>query len=571
MRWIIGERDADAEARLRKELGVPSLVAAVLVQRGYREPEEADRFLNPSLSHLHDPRELPDYAAARDAILGARERKERIYVHGDYDVDGVTSSAIFGRFLKAAGCDVHVHVPHRMKEGYGIHLNAVKEAQELGTNLFLTCDCGGTAHVQVDAAREAGMTVVVTDHHTLDEALPNAHAVVNPHRDDSRYPFDELSGAGVAFKLCEGLCRELELPVGKFYDHYLDLAALGTIADVMPLTGENRIIAKFGLKALAQTRKAGLQALMEVAGVDPSKGVTAYHVGFLLGPRLNAAGRIDDAALASRLLLTKDMEEARALATEIDAINLDRRMRQEMIVQQAVTMVESSGAAEQNVIMVASEEWHSGIVGIVAGKLVERFNRPAFVMTVNTKTGMCKGSGRSIKTFDLASTIRAFPDLVSGGGHAAAAGCAFPYDRLEDVRKAFHDFASNVLTPEDLEPTMAIDLEVDSAEVTSAAADALDLLAPFGCGNPKPNFLVRGMRVTQLKPTKNPQHVKVTFRTPQAGNFPAIAFGMGDRFGASGVDVVTDVVFQPEINEWQGHRSLQLKVSDYALSEPAVL
>ncbi|RYG38309.1 single-stranded-DNA-specific exonuclease RecJ [bacterium] len=567
MRWIIGERDADAEARLQKELGIPSLVAAVLVQRGYTDPEAADRFLNPSLSHLHDPRKLPDYAAARDTILGARERKERIYVHGDYDVDGVTSSAIFGRFLKAIGCDVHVHVPHRMKEGYGIHLNAVKEAEELGTKLFLTCDCGGTAHEQVEAARAAGMSVVVTDHHTLDEALPNAHAIVNPHRSDSAYPFDELSGAGVVFKLCEGLCRELELPVGKYYDNYLDLAALGTIADVMPLNGENRIIAKYGLNVLAQTKKAGLRALMEVAGVDPTKGVTAYHVGFLLGPRLNAAGRIDDAALASRLLMTKDPEEAKGLAIDIDAINLDRRMRQELVVQQAVTLAEASGAAEQNVVMVASEEWHSGIVGIVAGKLVERFNRPAFVMSVNTKTGLCKGSGRSIKSFDLASTIRAFPELVSGGGHAAAAGCAFPFSRFEEVRKAFHDFAANILTPEDLEPTMAIDLEVESTEVTSAAADALEMLAPFGCGNPKPNFLVRGMRVTQVKPTKNPQHVKVNFRTSLAGNFPAIAFGMGERFGASGVDVVTDVVFQPEINEWQGHRSLQLKVSDFALSE----
>ncbi|CAN5433455.1 single-stranded-DNA-specific exonuclease RecJ [soil metagenome] len=566
MRWLIGERDASAEARLQKELGVPSLVAAVLVQRGFTDPNEADRFLNPSLDHLHDPRTLPDYEAARDAILGARERNEKIYVHGDYDVDGVTSSAIFGRFLKAAGCDVHVHVPHRMKEGYGIHLNAVREAQELGTKLFLTCDCGGTAHEQVEAAREAGMAVVVTDHHTLDAALPNARAVVNPHRADSLYPFTELSGAGVAFKVCAGLCRELELPLGKFYDHYLDLAALGTIADVMPLCGENRVIAKFGLRALAATKKAGLLALMKVAGVEPDKGVTAYHVGFQLGPRLNAAGRIDDAALASRLLLTKDPDEAQALAEEVDAINIDRRMRQELIVQQAIALAETSGATLQNVIMVASEEWHAGIVGIVAGKLAERFHRPTFVLTVNPNTGMCKGSGRSIKTFDLASTIRAFPELVSGGGHAAAAGCSFPYEKFADVRQAFHDFAGTILTPEDLEPTLGVDLEVEPQEVTAAAAEALEGLAPFGCGNPKPTFVTRGLRVTQLKPTKNPQHVKVTFRTSNAANFPAIAFNLGDRFGASGIDAMTDVVFQPEMNEWQGRRSLQLKVSDYALS-----
>lgn len=270
-RWIVGERDREAEGNLQRELGIPSLLAAVLVRRGFHEPAAADRFLNPRLDQLHDPRKLPDYEAAKNAILGAKERDELIFVHGDYDVDGVTSAAIFHRFLSRIGCRVHTHVPHRMREGYGIHLSAVEEAKTLGAKLFLTCDCGVGAHEQVEAAKEAGMAVVVTDHHSVGAELPAAEAVINPHRIDSVYPFSELSGAGVVFKLCEGLSREIGLDVANYHRAYLDLAALGTIADVMPLEDENRIIARFGLERLTETKKVGLRALMREASINLSR------------------------------------------------------------------------------------------------------------------------------------------------------------------------------------------------------------------------------------------------------------------------------------------------------------
>jgi single-stranded DNA-specific DHH superfamily exonuclease len=323
MNWRVQGRDPEAEGRLARELGVPSLVAALLVQRGYADPAAASKFLDPKLEELFDPRLLPDYVPASEAILGARERKELIYVHGDYDVDGVTSAALFSRFLAAIGCNVKTHVPHRMREGYGIHRSAVEAAKNEGAKLFLTCDCGISAHEQVAMANEAGMKVVVTDHHSIGADLPAAVAIVNPHRQDSQYPFDELSGVGVVFKLCDGINRELGNDPKNYYRAFLDLAALGTIADVMPLVSENRIIAKFGLERLAETKKVGLQALMREANIVPGAGrsLRAYHVGFIIGPRLNAAGRIDDAALALQLLLENDLEAATAQARRIEEVN----------------------------------------------------------------------------------------------------------------------------------------------------------------------------------------------------------------------------------------------------------
>lgn len=570
-RWLVGPRDAEAEGRLQRELGVPSLVAAVLAQRGLTDPAEADRFLNPSLDHLHDPRELPDYASARDAILGARERKERIYVHGDYDVDGVTSAAILGRFLKAIDCDVLVHVPHRMKEGYGIHRSAVEAAAEAKAKLFLTCDCGVGAHDQVAQANAAGMTVVVTDHHTVGEALPEAAAVINPHRRDSKYPYEELSGAGVVFKLCQGLAAELGLPLNHYFQRYLDLAALGTIADVMPLTGENRIIARYGLAAIPTSRKVGLQALMREAKItlEDGKPLRSYHVGYVLGPRLNAAGRIDDAAMALQLLLESDGAAAGELARQIEEINVARKTEQQRVIDEATEIVLRDGLHERNVIVVGCPGWHSGIVGIVAGRLVDQFRRPTFVLTVS-EGGVAKGSARSIPNFNLADALRAHAHLfLSGGGHAMAAGCSFPFERIGEVRDALHAYAAEFLTPEDFVPTYQVDMEVHPDEITMSAIEALSHLEPFGCANPEPLFVARGVTLTQILPTKNPIHVRLKLRAGRTNGIPAIAFGIGERFSAIPGGTEADLLFQPGLDEWKGMRSVKWQIKDFALSEGA--
>lgn len=569
-RWIVGPRDHDAEARLVKELGIPTIVAAVLAQRGFIEPEAAHKFLHPSLDDLHSPKTLPDYEEAKKAILGARERKELIFVHGDYDVDGVTSAAILNRFLSKIGCEVHTHVPHRMREGYGIHRSAVEAAKAQGARLFLTCDCGVGAHEQVEIAKEAGMRVVVTDHHTVGATLPDADAVVNPHRVDSEYAFPEISGAGVAFKLCLGLSDELGFDRFHYFRAFLDLAALGTIADVMPLQDENRIIARHGLAFLAETKKIGLQALMREAKltVEPGKPLRSYHVGYVLGPRLNAAGRLDDADLAFKLLIETDFDRAADYARKIEEVNFERKSAQQKIVDEATEMVLTKGWHERNVIVVGNPGWHSGIVGIVAGRLVDTFHRPTFVVTINETEGVCKGSARTIPNFHLADAIRAHPDLfLSGGGHAAAAGCSFRLEDFDRVADALDLYAGSMLTPEDFVPTVAADMEVEAGEVTLAAAEALSALEPFGCANPEPIFVARGVSFAQVLPTKNPAHVRLTLRQGTSSAVPGIAFGIGERITQTGAGAITDLLFQPNVDEWKGNRQLKWQVKDYATVE----
>ncbi len=566
--WTVQPRNRDAEQRLIQELGVPSIVAALLVQRGYADPEDANRFLNPRLDDLFDPRLLPDYAKASAEILGARERKELIFVHGDYDVDGVTSAALFNRFLSAIGCQVKTHVPHRMREGYGIHRTAVDAAREAGAKLFLTCDVGISAHEQVAMAGEAGMRVVVTDHHSIGHDLPAAQAIVNPHREDSEYPFDELSGVGVVFKLCAGLTQELGLDRDKYYRAFLDLAALGTIADVMPLVSENRIIAKFGLERLADTKKVGLQALMREAkiSVESNRALRAYHVGFVIGPRLNAAGRIDDAAIALKLLLENDPTEAASLARKIEEVNTARKLEQNRTIEEASTRVLDRGYALKNVILVEDPSWHAGIVGIVAGRLVEQFRRPTFVLTVDPETGICKGSARTIPKFHLADAIRAFPDLfLSGGGHAMAAGCSFHIDKIDQIRDSLHHYAAERLLPEDFVPTISADVEVGFDELTMASAEALERLEPFGAANPEPLFVARGVTLAQVIPTKSPQHAKVSLKCGDSPSKEGIAFNIGERLAATGAGEVVDMILQPAVEEWRGNRSLKIHLKDYQI------
>lgn len=561
-KWILPERNFAAEVILQKELGLHQVVAALLAQRGITDPVQAERFLNPSLDHLHDPKLLPDYAQASHEILGAKERGELIYVHGDYDVDGVTSAAILHRFLTSIGANVETHVPHRMKEGYGIHHSAVEVAREKGAKVFLTCDCGISAYDRIEAAREAGMRVVVTDHHTVGSELPNAHAIVNPHRHDSKYPFAELSGAGVVFKLCAGLASDLGLPLDKYYRAFLDLAALGTVADVMPLQDENRIIAKFGLERLGDTNKVGLQALKEVAGVKLP--LRAMDIGFKLGPRINAVGRLDDAGLALRLLLEKDPEIAKGLALEIDQFNLDRKEAQHKMIEEAVAIVESQALHEKYVITVAHPEWHSGIVGLVAGKLVERYNRPTFCFILDDAQGIYKGSARSIPGFNVYDAIQAHPNLMEGGGHAMAAGCSFRAEDFQKVATALDEYARSVLTLEDLVVSHYADLEVDASSVSFEMLDQLQQLEPFGNSNPEPILICRGINLLGINPTKNPAHVQLKLGSSQPGFIQAIAFNMGPRFAESRPGNAMDFLFQPQIDEYNGRRSVKWNIKDFA-------
>lgn len=559
--WNVAPRDQDKEDKLCKELGVTSLVSSVLVSRGLSDPVKASAFLDCGIDDLHDPRLLPDFDKAVSAILHAKETGERIFVHGDYDVDGVTSAALFTRFLKKIGCDVVPHVPHRMKEGYGIHLDAVAKARESGAKLFLTCDCGISAHEQVDAAREAGMVVVVTDHHEVGETVPSAVAVVDPHRADSKYPWPALSGVGVVFKLCAGITEELGHPVGGFYRAYLDLAVLGTVADVMPLLGENRVITKFGLPQLSATKKPGLKALLNVSKLS-GKRLTARHIGFQLGPRINAVGRIDDAGIALDLLMTEDDDRAREIAQVLDSTNEQRRAHQTQMFEEAVALVESTRANEHFVIVVAQDGWHPGLIGIVAGKLVERYNRPTFVIAIDDTAA--KGSARSIIGFHLAKALDECRELLtSGGGHELAAGFSLEAGNVDEFADTLRKYAATVLTPQDLVPRFHLDAIVGGLEADRSALEQLQRLEPFGQANPEPLFGTHEAKVISHSPTSNPEHARLRIAAKDGAEHDAMVFGIAQGLEQYGPDTPLDLAFTMEESHWNGQARFRWIVRDY--------
>ena len=565
-RWVLPTADPSAVERLVKELGIHRLTAKILVQRGLTSPAQADKFLNPSLDDLGEPELLPDYHKAVKELLHAKETGELIFVHGDYDVDGVTSAAILDRFLKKIGCNVHTHVPHRTKEGYGINMNLVHEAKERGAKLFLTCDCGIGSHDQVEMALSHGMRVVVTDHHELKDTMPNAHAVVNPHRSDNKYPFPALSGAGVVFRLCEGIAKELDPnSVASYRRNYLDLAALGTIADVMPLIDDNRIIAKFGLERLTESKKKGIVALKEISEIKGK--VASYDVGFKLGPRLNAAGRIDDAALALQLLLSEDEADAMKLAKELDRHNTDRRAVQDQMIEEAIALVESMPALP-NALLIFKENWHPGVVGIVAGKLKEKFNRPAFVGCIEPESGKGKASGRSIPGLNLAAMIQNYPLIVTGGGHAMAAGIAFELSDVDVINKAFNQYVAQLLKPEDFIPTLELTADIENEEIDYAMLEELEKLQPFGMANPRPTFFASGVRLTSIRAIGDGSHATVSLTTGGNRSYRGIAFGMWNTFNTLDQGAEVEFVFEPQINDFQGKQSIQWKISDVRPAQP---
>jgi len=566
--WKVGQRDSAAELHLLKELGIPSLVAAVLASRGMADPRNAESFLNPRLEDLHDPRLLPDYDAAVREIMGAKERGETIYVHGDYDTDGVTSTAIFTRFLRRIGCQVIPHVPHRMKEGYGIHQMAVQWAKDHGASLFLTCDCGISAHDQLDLVKAAGMRAVVTDHHELKETLPEACAVVNPHRKDTDYPFQTLCGAGIVYKLCLGIARELGHQDSHFHRAFLDLAVLGTVADVMPLVDENRIITRHGLPLLKESKKPGIRALLAAANLDRHEGpLTSRHIGFQLAPRINAAGRIDDADISLTMMLTEDMEEATSIAQRLNEINQERRDETQRMQNEAISLILEREMNLSAALIIENRGWHPGMVGLVASRLVETFHRPSFVISLNDQ-GIGRGSARSIPGFHLAEALDdAWDHLLGGGGHAMAAGFSLESKSVDAFREAVQQRAAEILSEEDLTPKRWIDSEITPGEATAADTEALAALEPFGEANPAPYFLARKAVIVGHSPTRSPEHARLTI---QHGHLqtPGFIFRKGQE-AEELLGQEVDLVFQPEFNLFQGRSDFRWRVEDLRLSSPS--
>ena len=561
-RWIVtANADPDATRRLAAELRIPDALAAILVQRGLGSPDSAKAFLRPDLERLSDPHRFADMSVAVELLARAVREKRPILVHGDYDVDGQCAAAMLTRVLRSAGGTVHPFVPHRIRDGYDFGSAGLAEAQRVGAKLIITCDCGITANPAVSAARAAGIDVIVTDHHLPGDELPPANAVLDPRRADCESEDKNLCGTGVAFKLAQALVPVLglspNLPL-----HFLDYVALATIADVVPLIGENRILVRYGLKKLADSRWVGLRALIETAGLG-GKPLRGAHVGFILAPRLNAVGRIGDANDGLRLLLTENPQEAAALARELETINARRQEMDQLILDEAIEIVEKTLQPNDAAIVLGAETWHPGVIGIVASRLVERYGRPTFLIGWDEVGEFGRGSGRSISGFDLHGALHQVGmHLEKYGGHTMAAGFTIRRDKFDAFRVAFLGVAGELLTPDDLAPSQRVDLELPLASVNEDLERLIRHLEPCGAGNPAPVFGVRNARAVGARRVGT-NHLRFTLDDGSAV-LPAIGFRWADAVPEDWLTNPLDVAFRLERDDWQGRVTIQARVASLA-------
>jgi single-stranded-DNA-specific exonuclease len=518
--------------------------------------DAAARFLEPSLDDLHDPSVLADVDRARVRIERAIAAGERILVHGDYDVDGITSTFLLYRALSDLGGRVEYRIPHRTRDGYGLTEDAIGDAHRRGCTLIVTVDCGITAVGPVEAARARGIDVVVTDHHEPPAELPRAVAVVNPHRPDCVYPFKPLAGVGVTFKLVQALFRGRGgLQRAR---EFLDVVALGTIADVVPLVGENRVLARLGLDQLNRLDRLGLRALVGAANLG-GRRITSGHVAFVLAPRINAAGRMGNAEQGVRLLLARDEAEAQACAESLEEDNLRRRKFDEEALAEAARRIESELDWPRCAsILLWSDRWHPGVIGIVASRLVERYQRPTVLVALDGERG--RGSGRSLPGLDLNRLLHDCSDLLEAyGGHAFAAGLTVRRERLQALRERIERLVSERLSPEDCVPRLAVDHDVTMADCDLRLVDWLDRLSPHGLGNSEPVFRATGLAITQASTVGGGKHLRLQVRDV-TGTGEAIGFGFGDRMREIAGTGRCDLAFVPSRNEWMGTTRVQLKL-----------
>ena len=567
-RWQIAQPFTGAED-LARRVGTFPLVAQILHNRGIDDPEAARAFLNPRLADLHDPQMLCGAQQAARQIAQAIADGKRIFIYGDYDVDGIAGVAILLRCIRLAGGDAKYYVPHRIEEGYGVNAEAVRKIIADGAKLMITVDCGVSAAEPISAAAKAGMETIVTDHHSLPEQLPAASAIVHPAMPGAGYPNEDLSGAGVALKLAWQIAREVcgaervdEAWSGLLLDA-MCLAALGTIADVVPLIGENRALAMHGLRGLRGSKHQGLKALLVSAGLA-GKALDSFHVGFVLAPRLNACGRMGHASLAVELLTDAPPQRAAEIADYLEKQNAERQKVERAITEQAIRMVEEKNLADDDhrAIVLACEDWHSGVIGIVASRLVSRFNRPTIMIAINEQGA--QGSGRSIPGFHMRDALAACREhLLAFGGHAMAGGIRIEPKKIQGFKTALIEYAAGKISKEQLSPTLRVDAETTLAALSFPVASQLDKLAPFGQGNPRPVFALPNCRLVQ-----QPRRVGRTGQTlsmvvgQNDATMRAVGFGMGDLAEALEAVATVDLAAEPMLSTFGGMTNVELRLRD---------
>ncbi len=565
-RWIFSDKSIDSgEIRtLSDALGVPLVIASVLLNRNITTPEAADTFLSKSIKNVHHPFLLKDAKKASERIKEAVENKENIVIYGDYDVDGITSTAILYMFLKSLGANVSYYIPNRSDEGYGINIAALEKIQKTGAGLLITVDCGITAVNEVEFAKALGFCVIITDHHTCKQKIPDAYAVINPKQPECSYPFKDLAGVGVAFKLILATALTMNLSAQEYFDRFIDIVGVGTIADVVSLQDENRIFVTYGMQALKRSKNAGLRALFDVAGIK-DRPINTSLISFMVAPRINAAGRVGSAKDAVELLITTDENAAQHIASDLEAENRSRQLTEQQILSEALEMINNDPSfKEKKVIVLSKENWHHGVIGVVASRLVDKFYKPAILISL--KDGIGKGSGRSIKGFNLFDALTNCSDLLlKYGGHELAAGLGLNFDGIAEFDKAINKYAESHLSDEDAIAYINIDQLLEPCDLNLKNAQMLSVLEPFGMGNPQPVFAILNTNLVSKRVISDGRHAKLTL-SKNGKNIDAIGFGMAPQLSNLFVGSKLDIAFTMGINVFRGEKSLQLILKDIRLA-----
>ena len=540
--------------KIKNEYGISNLLAKILVNRNLTKNEDIDLFLKPTRHDFHNPYLMPDMALAVDRIIKAINNKEKILIYGDYDVDGITSITVVKNFLLERGANVTQYIPNRLNEGYGLNKDAIKKISEDGVNLIITVDCGISGIEEVDYANSLGLEVIVTDHHEVGEILPNAIAVVDAKRKDNTYPFRELAGVGVGFKLIQAIAQRLELEE-KEYLKYLDIVCIGTISDIVPLVDENRVIAKLGLKLVEVTKNVGLKALLEASGY---KKVDSFTVSFGLAPRINACGRMGKEKEALNLFLTQDENEAKEIALRLNEYNKERQDIEKNIYEDAVNKIEKSETNKQ-VLVLGSENWHHGVIGIVASKITDLYFKPSILICFEEDEG--KGSGRSIPGFDLYESLtNCSENLEKFGGHSMAVGVTLKKENFEKFKEEFEKYAQNSNIC-DIIPIIKIDEEITLEDINIKAVEELNMLEPFGEANKMPLFMYKNLKINSIRTLSEGKHIKLTLKD---NNFyiDSIGFNLGHFAEEYQIGDKVDIVGSLEINRFNGRESVQINLKD---------
>jgi single-stranded-DNA-specific exonuclease len=560
-RWRLTTPDNGLVQTIQQELSISSVLAKILVTRGIATAEEARDFMNMDESRVHNPYLLKDMDIAVERIRQAIDKEQKIIVYGDYDADGVSSTTVMLTALQDLGANVSFMIPNRFKHGYGPNKELFKQAHDEGANLIITVDNGISGIEEVDYANSLGLDVIISDHHDIGETMPDALAIIHPRHPEGSYPFGELAGVGVAFKIAHALYEDMP-------DHLLEMVAIGTIADLVPLHDENRFLVKEGLEALRTTPRTAIEALCEVSGVK-QRDITEETIGFMFGPRINAIGRLQDADPAVELFMTEDPAKARDLASSLDLLNKERQAIVKQISDEAINQVEARYPdGPPRVIVVAQEGWNPGVVGIVASKLTEKYYRPSIVLCLNPEKGKAKGSARSIEGFHLYNELAANRDILPHfGGHPMAAGMTLELSNVDELRERLNKQAETSLSEEDLVPVVEIDIPVRLDEIDIATIESMRFLAPFGMGFSKPKFFFDGVKVSSIRKIGAAQnHLKMEL-VQNAATIDAVGFGIGSIGDELTPDVQIDVIGDLQINEWNGRKKPQLMVEDVRTDE----